>query len=183
MRSRKAGFSLLEAMAVVAIVGIASAVALVQMKTTMQVFDADKAANLVVSQMNYARQLAVDERRNVLVEFLNTNEIKITRNESGGGTTVVSDVTLPSGYTYGLPGGGVGDTPDAFGATVAVFFNSGNTGTFLGDGTFVDNSNVLLSGTVFTIGGGNGTARAVTLAGATGRIKQYWLQGTSWIVR
>lgn len=184
MPDRESGFSLLEALTVMALVGIASAVALVQMRTTMRVLDADAASNTVVSQLGYARQLAVDERRNVLVEFLSTNRIKITRQDQGGGTTVMSDVTLPSGYSFTLPTG-MADTPDGFNPpnTAGVYFNGGTSGTFLGDGTFVDASNVLLNGSVSTINGGNGTARAVTLSGATGRIKQYWVQGTTWSVR
>lgn len=182
MRRLQAGFSLLELTTVLVLFGIVSTVALVQMKTTVALLDADQAANLVVSQMSYARQLAVDERRNVLVEFLGTNEIKVTRIESDSSTTVMADVRLPAGYTFGLASG-VGDTPDAFGNARAVYFNNGTLGTFFGDGTFVDGASVLLNGTVFTIGSGNPSARAVTLSGATGKIKEYWLKGNSWVVR
>jgi prepilin-type N-terminal cleavage/methylation domain-containing protein len=182
MHRRESGYSLLEMLVVIALVGIVSSAALVQMKTTIAALDADEASNLVVSELSYARQAAVDERRNVLVQFLGTHEIRVTRDEIGGGTTVLADVTLPSGYTFGLAGG-VGDTPDAFGNATAVYFNNGTSGTFLGDGTFVDGASVLLNGTVFTIGVGNGSARAVTLSGATGRIKEYWIQGTAWVVR
>ncbi len=174
---------MLEVLTVIALVGIASAVAVVQMRTTMTALDADAASSTVVSQLNYARQLAVDQRRNVLVEFLSTNRIKITRDPLGT-PAVMADVTLPSGYAFGLPSG-VPDTPDGFNPPngAAVYFNAGTGGTFLGDGTFVDNSNVLVNGSVSTIYGGNGTARAVTLSGATGRIKQWWVQGTTWVVR
>ena len=115
---------------------------------------------------------------------------KITRQDLGGGTTVMSDVTLPAGYTFAFPPG-IADTPDGFlpgsslyvsiGTTgTAVYLGAGTTGTFLGDGTFVDNSNVLLNGSVFTMGSGNGTARGITLAGSAGRVKQYWLQSSAW---
>lgn len=182
MRTRQAGFSLLELMVVIVLAALVARVAMIQMKTSLTMLDADVASNLVVSQLNEGRQAAIDDRRNVLVGFTNGNEIKVTRDELDGSTTVLSDVTLPSGYTFGLASG-VGDTPDGFGDAGAVYFNNGASGTFLGDGTFVDTSNVLLNGSVFTIGGGNGTARAVTLAGSTGRVKQYWLQGTSWVMR
>jgi prepilin-type N-terminal cleavage/methylation domain-containing protein len=182
MHLRESGYSLLEMLLVILLVGIVSSVALIQMKTTIAALDADQASNLVVSELSYARQVAVDERRNVLVQFLGTQEIRVTRDESGGGTTVLADVTLPSGYRFGLAGG-VGDTPDGFGNAAAVYFNNGNSGTFLGDGTLVDGASVLLNGTVFTIGVGNGSARAVTLSGSTGRIDKYWIQGTAWVVR
>jgi type II secretory pathway pseudopilin PulG len=182
MRSRREGYSLLEVALVVMLTSIVASVAIIQMKTSTTMLDADEASNLVVSQLNYGRQVAIDDRRNVLVQFLNTHEIKVTRNESDGTTTVMSDVTLPSGYIYGLAMG-AGDTPDGFGNATAVYFNTGTSGTFLGDGTFVDAANVLLNGSVYTIDGGNGTARAVTLSGATGKVKQYWLHGTTWVVR
>ena len=182
MKIQSAGFSLLELMFVIVVTGIVSAVAIIQMRTTIKMLDADEAANLVVSQLTYSRQAAVDDRRNVLVQFLNNTEIKVTRNESGGGTTVLSDVTLPTAYTFSLPGG-VSDTPDNFGKVNPVYFNGGTSGTFLGDGTFVDGAGVLLNGSVFTMSGGSGTARAVTLTGSTGKVKEYWLQGTTWVVR
>jgi prepilin-type N-terminal cleavage/methylation domain-containing protein len=193
MRKQEAGFSLLEMVVVIALVLITARIAVVQMKNTMAAMAADVASNLVVSQMGYARQLAVDQRRNVTMGFQGNNEIKVTRQELGGSTTLMSDVTLPAGYTFGFPSG-VQDTPDGFlsGSTLyssigtsgtAVFIGAGTTGTFLGDGTFVDGSNILMNGTVFTMGGGNGSARAVTLSGSTGKVKQYMAQGTTWMVR
>jgi len=177
-----AGFSLIEIMVVIALTGIASSVAMIQIKATTAMLDADQASNLVASQLNYGRQVAVDQRRSVLVGFLNGNEVKVTRDEIGGGKTVLADVTLPSGYTFGLPSG-VGDTPNRFGNGAAVYFNAGTGGTFLGDGTFVDSTNTLVNGSVFTIGGGNTSARAVTLSGSGGTVKQYIVQGATWVVR
>ena len=190
MKRQNSGFSLLETLVVVGLIAMASTVALIRIKNALAVFDADKASSLVQLQFNYARQLAVNERRNVVIGFAGSNGIKITRQDLGGGTTVMSDVTLPAGYTFAFPPG-IGDTPDGFlpgsslyvsiGTTgTAVYLGAGTTGTFLGDGTFVDNSNVLLNGSVFTMGSGNGTARGITLAGSAGRVKQYWLQSSAW---
>src|ERR1700704_6187530 len=77
MRTRKAGFTLLETLVVIALVAITSSVAIMQMRTTMAVLDADKAANLVTSQISYARALAVDQRRNVRLDFLGNNQITV----------------------------------------------------------------------------------------------------------
>jgi|SRR5579862_6625204 len=193
MRNREAGYSLLEMAMVIALGLVAARVAMVQMGKAVAALDADVAANYVVSQMGYARQVAVDERRNVVIGFKGNNEITVTRQNSDGSTTVMSDGTLPSGYTFAFPSG-IKDTPDGYlagsalytsaGTTgLAVFIGAGTSGTFLGDGTFVDNTNVLLNGSLFTKGSGNGTARAVTLAGSSGRVKEYWVQGTGWVVR
>jgi prepilin-type N-terminal cleavage/methylation domain-containing protein len=178
----RAGFSLIEVLSVILLVGIGSSVALIQMRNSMAVIDADRAANLVMGQLRYARQIAVDQRRNVLVQFTGASTIVVTRQDGGGATTVLSTVTLPSGFIYGLPTG-PGDTPENFGNAAAVYFNGETSGTFLADGIFVNAGNIVVNGTVFTIGSGNVTSRAVTLTGASGRLKSYHLKGTLWIER
>ncbi len=182
MRSKSSGYSLLEVLTVVALIAIVSTVAVIQMRQSVATLDADRALNLVVAQLRYARQIAVDQRRQADISFSAPNGITITRQDSGGGSTVMASETLPSGYGFGLPEG-VSDTPEGYGNTQPVSFNLDTTGTFLGDGTFVNSAGIVINGTVFTIGSGNGSARAVTLTGASGRLKQYWVQGTSWAER
>ena len=182
MSRSQAGFSLLETLTTIGLLAIVSGMAVIQMKGSLAAVEADDASNLVRSQFNYARQLAVNERRNVVVGFWGNNEIKVTRQDTGGGSTVMADVTLPGSFTFALASG-AGDTPDGFNCGTPVYLNAATSGTFLGDGTFVDASSLLANGCVFTKGSGNGTARAVALAGATGKIKQYWLQGTTWVAK
>jgi len=182
IKQRK-GFSLIEVLVLVGLIAIGATVALVQMRSSIMVLDADKASNTVMNQLKYARQIAVDQRKDVRIEFMGTNRIKVTRTDTGGANpTVMSDVTLPTGFVFGLPSGPP-DTPDGYGNATPVFFNAEATGSFLGDGTFVSDAGLLVNGTVFTIGGNNGTARAITLSGASGRLRQYYLQGNTWILR
>lgn len=174
---------MIEMAVVVGLMMIFSTVAVIRMKQSMAALDADKASDLVVQQVRYARGVAVDGRRNVDLGFYGSNEIKVIRQDGGGASTVLSDVTLPSGYTFGLPMG-VGDTPEGYGNAAAVSIGLGTSGTFLGDGTFVNGPGVITNGSIFTIGsGGNGSARAVTVAGASGRMKQYYIKGTVWVDR
>jgi Tfp pilus assembly protein FimT len=179
---RNSGFSLIEVVMIIALIMIGSSVALVQMRQSVATLDADRAAGMVVSQIQYARQVAVDQRRNVVIAYADPNQITVTRQDPGGVATELSDVTLPTGYTFGLASG-VGDTPDGYGDDAAVDFNDGASATFLGDGTLVTGGGVVVNGTVFTIGAGNGSARAVTVTGASGRTKQYYLQGAAWVER
>src|SRR2546427_431857 len=167
MKKYDAGFTLIELAFVAGITLVVASVALIQLGPTRAILAAQSVSNLVASQMNYARQVAIDERRNVLIEFKNGNEIKVTRLESGGTSTVLSDVYLSSGYHYGLPSGTPPDTAEHFGVASAVSFNGAAGGTYLGDGTFIDNAGVVMNGTVYTIGSGDSSARAVTLTGAT----------------
>jgi type II secretory pathway pseudopilin PulG len=182
MKRQTSGFSLIETMMVIALVMIGSSVALVQMRQSVATLDADRAAKVVVSQMQYARQVAVNQRRDVILAFTEPNQITVTRLDGGGDSTELADVTLPPGYTFGLPDG-IGDTPDGYGNTEPVNFNLETSARFLGDGTLVTPGGIVVNGTVFTIGSGNGSARAITLTGASGRTKHYYIQGSSWVER
>jgi hypothetical protein len=67
-----------------------------------------------------------------------------------------------------------------------VFFSSNTNGYFQADGSFydgTDTSALVANGSVFTMGGNDGSARAITLTGATGRTKVYWLQKGVWAER
>lgn len=176
------GFSLTECLMVCTIFMIVAAVGVVQLRTSITVVDADKAVNLVASQLTYAREIAVDQRRNVLVEFIGNNEIRVTRRDGGGETTVVSDVFLPAGFTFSLPED-AGDTPDGYGCEKPVYFNDATSGIFLGDGSFVNDDGVVMSGSVFTMNGSDITSRALTLTGASGRVRTYRLDGLAWAER
>jgi prepilin-type N-terminal cleavage/methylation domain-containing protein len=180
MGKRERGFSLIEVVIALAIILVGSSVAIVQLRSSMAIMDADKAINLVSGQLRYARQIAVDQRRNVFVEFVGDDELRITRLDPASATTVMAEVSLPGGFTFGKPSG-VGDTPDAYGDALPIYFNMSTNGIFQADGSFVDNTGLPANGSVFTMGNNAGSARALTLAGATGRTKVYWLQGTTWI--
>jgi type II secretory pathway pseudopilin PulG len=179
MKRQRAGFSLVEFLVALSVLMITTGIAVIKMKQSITLLDADKAAEQVKDALRYARQVALDDRRDVLVEFLNTNEIKVTRRDSPT-PTVMYDANLPSGYRFGLPSG-MGDTPDGYGNTSAVTFNLQSSGVFRGDGIFTDDAGIVMNGTVFTINGANSTSRAVTLTGATGRLKKYAISGSSWV--
>jgi len=172
MTRRQAGYSMIEAMVVVAFISITSSAAVIQLKKSLSAVDADVASRTVISQIRLARQYAVDQRRNVLIEF-DDNTITITRLEADGTEIEVGVAELPAGFSFDDPE--VDDTPDAYGRI--------ESGVFLGDGTFVSFEGIIKNGALFTIGPGNGTARAVTLAGASGRINHYYRNENGWVVR
>jgi len=52
---------------------------------------------------------------------------------------------------------------------------------FTTNGSFVDSGNTLVNGTVFLgIPGNQSTARAVTILGGTGRVREYHWDGAQW---
>lgn len=178
--ARDSGFSILELLVVVAVVGVLVGSSVLIANQVLPTIHADSAMQLVQAQLLQARQRAMDERKNFTVTFTpGTGEMKIVRNELDGSTTVKGDYFLPYGATYQvLPG--LPDTPDGFGKAQAVTF-AGNTIKFVSDGTVQDGTGAVNNGSVFMAIGTNAmTSRAVTVMGATARIRAYRYSGNGW---
>jgi prepilin-type N-terminal cleavage/methylation domain-containing protein len=204
------GFSAVEMLVVIAIIGIVSAMALVAFFNEMPMLRADSAMQLMETQLRQARETAVDLRRNIQVTFSGTGkmatveqklDITTTPPTVTGTTTLNTFVLDPSQITFTVLTG-VPDTPDAFNtpnvcvASSGICFNNSACGspaalpctiTFQGDGTLVNSAGAYINGTVFMGAVGNApnptnpqTARAVTILGATGRIKGYRYNGKAW---
>ena len=172
------GFSLIELMIVVAMVGIMAGMAVISFGGMRQGLRGDGAMRVVMGQLNLARELAVARRRFVSVDFVGTNVLRTTVGDE------VSEVTLESGAQYLLLAG-QGDTPDAFGRISATTFgNATMTGvTFNGEGSLVVSQadGTVINGTVFlAIPNEPLSSRAVTVLGTTGRVRGYKHDGAAW---
>jgi prepilin-type N-terminal cleavage/methylation domain-containing protein len=186
------GFSMIEMCVVLAISLVIASIAVIQIQPALQQVRADTAKDLVMTSLRQARETAISDRRDIQVEFLTNppanppgNYVRLTR--IGGpccANTVISFVAIPGSVVFtnfvGEP-----DTPDAFGNNAPVVFNGVANGPASGmmyqsDGTFVSGTGTPINGSVF-IGIPNlpGTARAVTVLGATGRIRAYHISGQS----
>ncbi|MGA3164490.1 MAG: prepilin-type N-terminal cleavage/methylation domain-containing protein [Terriglobia bacterium] len=180
---RAEGFSLIEMLVTISIIGILSGMAYLAFINVMPTVRADSALQLLAVQLRQAREASVDQRRIIQVTFKGTSEIVTVRQNLDLTTTQLSDYFLPYQMAYSVLSG-VGDTPDHFGNSSAVSLNCTGmpcTITFQSDGAVFDSSGNFVNGTVFIgISGRKQTARAVTILGATGRIKGYRYSGTSW---
>jgi len=176
-----AGFTLIEMMVTLSISAIVGGMATARLTEVRRTIQSDSAMRAVMAEMNTARDMAVAQRRNMEVQFTGGNWIRVLRHEAPGiVTTPLRGVALESNATFALTAG-VPDTPDAFGNGSAVSFGAAQSVMFGTDGTLIDENGNPLNGTVFlTIDGQQQSARAVTVLGATGRIRGYRWYGGVW---
>lgn len=180
------GFTLIEFMITLAIIGIASAMAYVAFSSALPTIRADSAMQLLEAQLRQARETSVDQRRNVTVTFQGTSELVTKLVNLDSSTTQLSDYFLPYGMVYTVVAG-VPDVPapDNYGNGYSVTFGCTSlpcTITFQSDGSVLDGLNgTTNNGTIF-IGkaGQTPTARAVTILISTGKIKGYRYTGAVW---
>jgi len=179
--ARSAGFSMIELLVVVGVIGVAAAITVMVTPTALRITRSDSGLSRVVATLRTAREQAISQRRNIRVAFINNNQIVVTRvNVPGPSTTVINTVYLEDGITFqrytGLP-----DTPDAFGSGSAVSFGTATTVAFTSEGSFVDQNGDPVNGTVM-LGRYDDptTARAVTLFGPTALIRQWRWSGARW---
>jgi prepilin-type N-terminal cleavage/methylation domain-containing protein len=177
----QAGYSAIEMMMTVGIMGIVASMAVIQIGQSQPALKGDGGLRLVMSQLNTARELAITQRRYMRVTFTNPNQLQIIREEAPGpATTVISSVLIEGGVTFGLIAG-LPDTPDAFGRNAAVDFGSATQLKFGPDGTFVNQVGQSLNGSVFVaLPNLPLSARAVTVLGSTGRVRGYKWDGAHW---
>jgi prepilin-type N-terminal cleavage/methylation domain-containing protein len=178
------GFSLLEILTGLAIISIILSMAILNYGSILPNFKANSAMDQLLYRLRSAREQAIAHRREVQVEFVGNNQIRITEIWLTG--------TAPPPNTYSFEGGaqyiqfaGVGDTPMAFGNVASVYFGGLSPGPpmmkFTTNGSFIDGGNTLVNGSVFMgIPGRASTARAITILGATGRVREYHWDGTQW---
>jgi prepilin-type N-terminal cleavage/methylation domain-containing protein len=176
------GFSLLEVMLTIVIIGLMTSMAVVQIGTARQAINGDSNMRVVLAQLNLARELSISQRRTIRLDFVAPNTLRIVRNEIPAGTTMLSSAVFEGPVEYLLLAG-LPDTPDAFGRAQAVDFGAAVTILFNSDGTLIDQQGRPINGTVFLAvrGGTDRSARAITVLGATGRVRAYRWTGAEWI--
>jgi prepilin-type N-terminal cleavage/methylation domain-containing protein len=190
MKRTQKGFSLLELLAVMAIIGIMVGLAVVGIGNALPSIRATSGMNQVMGRIRRARQAAISDRRTTVINFVAPNRIQILQNPPGGGVATPLDptATLEGGIQF-VYFPATGDTPMGFGAcpAAACFTNPANPGggipatSFLADGSFGAGIGVPVNGTVFLgIPGKPTTARAITILGATGRLRTYYWDGQAW---
>jgi type II secretory pathway pseudopilin PulG len=179
------GYSMLEATVVVAAVLVLSAVSVLRIQSVWATSQADNACYAVLGSLRQARRSALTEQRKFVVTFTTPGLIVVQRIEPNLQLTEISRATLLSGMEFraepGIPTS-THDTPDHFGTgSVAIDFNGGNQIFLHSDGSARDATGRVNNGVVYLARPGDiGSSRAVTLFGATGRIKDWRLSPLAW---
>lgn len=199
--NRERGFTMLEMAVVTVIIMIVSAMAIIQLQPTWQQSQANAAMDQVKSGLRQARELAISQRRTIVVQFSGNNTISLFQLQvqipAGGGPPIQVLATTPLA-TWPLQNkmqfttfAAEPDTPDVFGIPGggAGLEFGGNAGVppsglaFQSDGTFTDGNGIPINGTVFLgITGMPTTARAITVLGATGRVRAWHGTGVRWFL-
>lgn len=181
-RIRAAGFSAVELMMTMGLMSILGSMAAVQVGNARPALKGDGAMRVVMAQLNTARELAITQRRYIQLTFTGTNVVNSIREDIPNGTTTLSSVPIEGGIQFALMSA-VPDTPDAFGNASAVAFAAATTVRFSSDGSLLDQSGHPVNGTVFlAIPGESRSFRAVTVMGATGRVRGYKWDGARWVL-
>jgi prepilin-type N-terminal cleavage/methylation domain-containing protein len=176
------GFTLVEMMMAVMLIGILGSMAVFQIGTARPGMVADGAMRTVMGQLNLAREIAVAQRRQVDIECDQARQtLRLVRRDLPQGTTLLAETPFESGVKFGLPDVLPIDTPEGFGKSTPVSFKSAETIAFNSDGMLVDGFGNPLNGTIFLmLPKVAASLRAVTVLGSIGRVRGYRWNGTAW---
>jgi len=179
----------MEILVAVAIITVILGMALLNYGSILPNFKANSAMDQLLYQLRSARERAISHRREVQVEFVGTNQLTITEIWLVGTAPPATTVSFEGGAQYMVFGSptAIPDLPAPFnfGNTAPVYFGGLSGGPpimkFSTTGALIDGGNTILNGTVFMgIPGRPSTARAISILGATGRVREYHWDGSQW---
>jgi prepilin-type N-terminal cleavage/methylation domain-containing protein len=181
------GFSLLELMVVVGIMGVLAAVTIMVSPAFMQHAKAESGVAQAVDALRVARETAISQRRNVKIEFIGLTAIRTVRQDIGAngtvtGTTVLNTVELENKMQFRLESG-IPNTPDDFPLSgTAINFGTSPERMFTSEGTLVDQVGDVINGTVFlSIPGDPMSVRAISIFGPTALLRVWRWDGRQWV--
>jgi type II secretory pathway pseudopilin PulG len=187
MSKLQRGFSLIEGLVAISLIMIVMAMALINFGTALPNAKANSAMNQMVYQLRSARARAIAHRREVQITFVGANQMTIAELATVGAPPPPTTVSFEGGAIYTV----FNTVPDIpapynFGNTSPIYFAGVSGGPpimkFTTNGSFIDGGNTLINGTIFLgILGNDRTARAVSVLGATGRVRQYHWDGLQWV--
>jgi prepilin-type N-terminal cleavage/methylation domain-containing protein len=180
------GFSLLEGLIALALISTVTAMAVISFGTMNPNAKANAAMDELLYQLRSARERAISHRCLVQVQFVGNNQVTLSELWNVGVPPAPTTVTFEGGAQYVVfPSVPDVPAPYNYGNNSAIYIGGISGGPpvmeFTSSGAFVSGANAFLNGTVFLgIPGNSATARAITILGATGRVREYHWTGTAW---
>lgn len=176
----QAGFSLIEMLIAVTIIVVATSTAIAVTTSILPGIRADSQGRRVIALMQYGRDLAISNRRNVEIRFdddLNTTTLVLM--DAGVEKPVQTLYFEYEAEFRQMPS--LGDTPEGYGAAGTIDFGDSTRIIFEPEGSVIDETGLPVNGTVFLgIHDQLQAARAITLTGTTGRARMYrWSRADS----
>ena len=180
--SGQRGYSLIEMMFVVGILGVVTSVAVLQIGASRKGLQGDGGLRVVLWNLNTAREMAISQRKYMRVQFTAPSSVQVIREDTTTTTSTIYNIPFEGGIKYTLISG-LPDTPDAFGDSAAINVGTAVNTKFAPDGTLVNENGQVINISVFlALTGESLSARAVTVLGSTGRVRGYRWNGKAWVV-
>ncbi len=180
------GFSLLELTVVVGILGVLASITIMVSPAFMKHAKAESGIAQAVDALRIARETAISQRRNVMIQFVGLTAIRTVRQDIGvdgvlTGTTTLSTVELENNVQFRIEPG-LPDTPDGFGNASAVNFGPSPQRMFTSEGTLVNQTGDVINGTVYLSRAGDiASARAISIFGPTALLRVWRWDGRQWV--
>jgi prepilin-type N-terminal cleavage/methylation domain-containing protein len=181
------GFSLVELLIVVAIIGILAAIGLGVSGSMVRTAKGQAGAQQLASFMKRHRELAISRRRNIQIVFTAPNmvssvQLPVPDPPNPIGPTTPLETMYFEGRLQYQRFAGVADTPDAFGNAADVSVGNILPAMFTSEGAFTDANGDVVNGSIF-LGVPNqaSTANAITVVGATAAVRLWRWDGSKWV--
>jgi prepilin-type N-terminal cleavage/methylation domain-containing protein len=182
------GFSLIELLMVVAIIGILAAVAIGVTPAVIRTAKGQAGAQQLASFLKRHRELAISRRRNIEITFTAPNMVQSRQRAvpdppaATPAPTVLETMYFEGRLEYRQFGAVALDTPDAFGNAAPINVGAILPVIFTSEGAFTDANGDVINGTLF-LGVVNqvSTANALTIVGATSAVRLWRWDGSRWV--
>ena len=177
------GFSLLEVLLVVALIGIVSAIAIGVTPDIIRVAKGQSGAQQLSAFLKRHREMAVSRRRNIEITFTAPNVVSSVQRavpdppNPTPAPTPLETLYLEGDIEFRLFGG-VPDTPDGFGNLAPVNLGGADPVMFTSEGSFTDVNGDPINAALFMgIENQVNTANALTIIGTTAAVRAWRWDG------
>lgn len=180
------GFSLLEMLLVIALIGILAAVAIGVTPEIIRTTKGQAGVQELSAFLKRHREMAVSRRRNIEIAFTAPNVVTTVQRavpdppNPPPAPTPLETLRLEGSVEFQLFGG-VPDTPDAFGNGAAVNLGGANPVMFTSEGAFTDANGDPINASIFlAIDGQETSVNALTIVGTTAAVRTWRWDGGRW---